>query len=300
MTVSFRAGPRLAIVGATVAVSLSAIFIRLAGDDPATIVWARMAMAATLLAPFAFRVRPRVDRARGRQPLLLILVSGILLAGHFLLWTASLQLTSIAASVLLVSMHPLLVTPLSLVLLRERTPLFAIGGMIIALAGVAVTCVGDLRLSGTAITGDLLALGGAVCLAGYVLIGRGVRASVGVARYSAVVYSVVAIVAAATVTAQGIAHLPSGRTAVYALALAVVCTLGGHTVYNWALRHVPALTVSVAFLGEAPLTSAFAVIVLATVPPLPTIIGGAIILVGLAMVVLAPSIRRAAPMVALE
>jgi drug/metabolite transporter (DMT)-like permease len=94
--------------------------------------------------------------------------------------------------------------------------------------------------------------------------------------------------------------MPSARVALFGAGLAVICTIGGHTVYNLALRHVPALSVSVAFLGEAPLTSLIALAVLATVPPLTTTIGGAVILIGVGLVVLAPTRPRLSLEVALE
>ena len=55
--------PGWALVAATVAVSFSAILIKAAGDDAATIVWLRMGMAAVLLAPWVLR-----DARRGVLP----------------------------------------------------------------------------------------------------------------------------------------------------------------------------------------------------------------------------------------
>lgn len=271
-----------ALVAATVAVSFSAIFIRLADGTPATVVWLRMALATLLLAPFAATGIARGPRP-SRPQLGLMLLAGILLGGHFLLWTASLGLTSVAASVLLVSLHPLLVAPAARRMLGERVPLHSAIGLALALAGTLVTCVGDLRISPGAVIGDGLALAGAVCLAGYLLIGRGVRGSLGVAPYSVAVYAVVAVTAVVTAAAQGGLHAPSGRTLLACLALAAVCTIGGHTVYNWALKHVRALAVSTSFLGEPPLAAILAVAILGSVPPLPTVIGGVLILGGLAI-----------------
>lgn len=271
-----------ALVAATVAVSFSAIFIRLADATPATVVWLRMALATLLLAPFAvngFARGPRLSRPQVG----LMLLAGILLGGHFLLWTASLGLTSVAASVLLVSVHPLLVAPAARWMLGERVPLSAATGIALALAGTLVTCAGDLHISSTAIAGDGLALAGAACLAGYLLIGRGVRGAIGVAPYSAAVYAVVAVTAIVTAAAQGGLYAPSARTLLACVALAVVCTIGGHTVYNWALRHVRALAVSTSFLGEPPLAAVLAIALLGNVPPLATVIGGVLILGGLAI-----------------
>ena len=280
--------PGVALVVATVAVSFSPIFIRFADDNAATIVWLRMGMATALLVPWVLRDVRRHVLPRGRTQISLVLASGVLLAGHFLLWTASLQYTSIAASVLLVSVHPIIVTPLGRRLLGERVSRRTLVAVAVALVGMVVTCAGDFRVDSHAFGGDLLAIGGAVCLAGYLLIGRGVRSELGVAGYSAIVYTVVCVIAALTAVVGGTAHLPSPKVALACLGLAVVCTLGGHTVYNWALRHVQVLLVSLSFLGEPPLAALLALAFFGAVPGLATIAGGVLILAGLALALIEP------------
>jgi drug/metabolite transporter (DMT)-like permease len=287
--------PGWALVAATVAVSFSAILIKTAGDDAATIVWLRMGMAAVLLAPWVVRDAARGALPQGLTQIGLVLVSGVFLAGHFLLWTASLKYTSIAASVLLVSLHPLIVTPLGKRLLGEGLSRRMLAGGGLAVIGTVVTCAGDLRVDSSAFGGDLLALAGGLCLAGYLLIGRTVRANLGVAGYSAMVYTVVCIIAALTAVAGGVAHFPSPRVALACLGLAVVCTIGGHTVYNWALRHVPVLLVSISFLGEPPLTALLALLILASVPSFATVLGGVLILAGLALALIEPGSRPGRP-----
>ena len=274
--------------------SFSAIFIRIAGSDPGTIVWLRMSFATALLAPWAWHELRRGRATFSGNHRLAVLVSGLLLGGHFLLWTASLQFTSIASSVLLVSTHPLIVAPLGRRLLGDVITRRAGAGLALTLLGTGITAAGDFRLGRQALFGDALALGGAVCLAGYLLVGRGVRNTVGVAGYSALVFAVVAATAVAATGASGSLHVPSGRTVVVCLALAVVCTIGGHTGYNWALRYVPAATVSVAFLGEPPLTSLLGLALLASVPPLTSVAGGVLILAGLALTMSA-AVRSGAP-----
>jgi drug/metabolite transporter (DMT)-like permease len=173
--------------------------------------------------------------------------------------------------------------------------------MLVAIVGTLVTTLGDLRFGESAVLGDGLALGGAVCLAGYLLIGRRVRGSTGVAGYSSLAFGVVSLTALAVTTAAGSLHVPSGRTLLLGLALAVVCTLGGHTAYNWALRYVSALTVSVAFLGEPPLTSLLGFLLVGSTPSVTTLAGGLVILTWLA-VTLRSEARAAAtaPVIELE
>lgn len=278
--------PRLApaaLAGATVAVSVSAILINEAETDAATVVWLRMALAVGLLAPWA-APQLRARKVGGsRRDALLTATAGVLLAVHFLAWTASLAYTSVAASVLLVSLHPLIVTPLGARLHGDAVGGRVIAGIVLALAGTVVTCTGAFGAGGSALGGDLLALAGGVALAGYLLIGRGRREHGGVAAYSAVVYAIVSATAAAVAVGSGTLHAPSVRTLAACVGLATVCTVGGHTVFNWSLHRLPASTVSLSFLGEPPLAALLAFLVLGQRITATTLVGGALILCGLAV-----------------
>jgi len=210
-------------------------------------------------------------------------VAGALLAVHFLSWTASLMDTSVAASVLLVSLHPLIVAPLGARLHGDAVgaPVLAGGGL--ALCGTVVTCAGGFGAGGKALEGDLLALVGGVALAGYLLIGRARRHRGGVAAYSATVYAIVSAAAVGAASVSGGLHAPSPRALLACIGLAAICTVGGHTVFNWTLRRLPASTVSLSFLGEPPLAALLAFLILGQRPTLPTVIGGVLILAGLAV-----------------
>ena len=78
-------------------------------------------------------------------------------------------------------------------------------------------------------------------------------------------------------------HAPSLRTFLACICLASVCTVGGHTVFNWTLRRLPASMVSLSFLGEPPLAAVLAYFILGQHLSAPTVIGGALILIGLAV-----------------
>ena len=281
-----------ALLLATVAVSFSAIFIRLAQAPVTVVVWTRMALTVALLLPLFARDARRGRLPAGRRAWALVGLSGMFLAAHFLTWTASLQYTSVASSVLLVSLHPVLVALLGRRLLGEAVSLRLLGGIGLALIGTVITTAGDLRISTDALVGDLLAVAGAVTFTGYLLIGRSVRGGAGAAGYSVPVYALVAAVALVGSPFSGGAVLPGARTLLACLGLAAVCTVLGHTVFNWTLRHVRAAVVSLSFLGEPPITALLAIPLLAERPPGPALVGGVVILGGLA---LALADRSAAP-----
>lgn len=272
-----------ALLLAVVSVSFSAIFIRLADDSAATVVWVRMAITVALLSPWLLHDWRRGAVPATRRDRLMTLGSGLFLAAHFLTWTFSLRYTSVASSVLLVTIHPVLVAWLGRRLLGEPvSPRLAVG-IALALVGTAVTSGGDVRISAAALGGDLLALAGAATFTGYLLLGRSVRSRTGTAGYSVPAYAVVALCSVAVAPLTGGRVIPSGRTALACLGLAAICTVLGHTIFNWTLRHLRTAVVSLSLLGEPVITTVLAIPILAELPPRTAVAGGAVILAGLAL-----------------
>ena len=152
--------PAVAIPVGILAVSTSSIFIRYAqADGVSSLVIAawRLSLAALILAPIALlRYRGEL-RSLTRRGLALALLSGIFLAIHFATWISSLEYTSVASSVVLVSTAPLWVAILAPLTLREPVGRFVIIGMGLALMGGTIVGLSDsctLRLnSGQALTG---------------------------------------------------------------------------------------------------------------------------------------------------
>jgi drug/metabolite transporter (DMT)-like permease len=273
--------PYAGLAVATLAVSFAAIFIHLANAPALTTATYRMAFTVALLAPW-LPSRRRALASLAPRDWSLLFVAGILLAVHFATWTVSLFYTSVASSVLFVSVHPVLVAALAWAFFGERPRATVAAGIGLALLGSAIIAGGDLRLGADALLGDGLALAGAAVFAFYLMIGRRVRQRLDPLAYSTPVYAVCAasLAAITLVYRQPFGPL-TGRNLLAFVALALVCTLGGHFVYNWALRYVDTAVVSVSFLGEPILSSLLAWPLLGQpVAPL-TALGGVIVLAGI-------------------
>ncbi|HEY8552638.1 MAG TPA: DMT family transporter [Thermaerobacter sp.] len=278
--------PLLALAGAVLAISFSSVLIRFSQAPSAVIAFYRMGLTTLLLLPWAWREVHRIRRLP-RNLLGATVIGGILLAGHFLTWIASLRYTSVTASVLLVTSHPLYVMAADAWLLRERVPTRRLLGALLALTGVAVVTfagagVADLTAGGRALYGNFLALAGSWFFAGYILIGRRVRQVLPVMPYTTLVYGVAAGVIALGLVVTGTSFGPyPWRELLIFVALAVVPTLGGHTVLNWALEYVPASVVSVSILGEPVGAALLAWLLLGEPPSAVELAGGALTLAGL-------------------
>jgi drug/metabolite transporter (DMT)-like permease len=293
--------PRLAfaLIVAILAVSTASIFIKLAQKDAPSLVIAsiRLTTASLILAPIAL-ARHRSELASlTRNEWGLAILSGFFLSIHFAAWITSLEYTTIVSSVVLVSTGPLWVAILSPIFLREMPTrwvwigmtLALLGGIIVglggscSLSGLALTCppLSDL-MAGSAFLGNSLALLGALTVAGYLMIGRRLRAKMSLVPYIFVIYSVAALALNIYMLAAG--ESPFGFKSItyfWILCLALFPQLIGHSTYNWALRYMPASLVSVTTLAEPIGSAILAFFILQEVPTGLTLIGGMFILAGI-------------------
>ena len=240
----------LVTVGIT-AISFASILIRLAEAPAITIAAYRVALAAAAIGPvLAFkqiRIRPRRDRKIAWGTVL----AGCFLALHFASWIYSLQLTSIASSVSLVSTTPLFVALFSYCRHRER-PNVRLGlGILCTTLGSVFVAGTDFAFSTRALWGDLLAVTGAVMAAGYLMAGQSVRRSLDLTSYTFRAYGTAALVLLPICLLTGSPLSGFSRETYLALILlALVPQLIGHTTFNWTLKFLPPAAVSILILGE--------------------------------------------------
>jgi drug/metabolite transporter (DMT)-like permease len=275
-----RYGPLLAAV---VAVSFGSILVRMAHAPALTVGFYRIGLAALLLAPVALRgafaAWPRLPAASR----LALLGSGLALAIHFATWIASLSYTSVSASVLLVNTAPLFTLILSWVFLGERPTWDLSWALLVAFGGVLLIATGEMGHATPALTGDLLALAGAVSLSAYHVLGRALRSALPLLPYVFCVWLVAAMALAVLALASGapLAGLEPG-TLLVLLALAVIPTIAGHGLANRSLRVLPATVVGLFMLGEPVGATLLAYALFGEVPSARVLAGGALILAALA------------------
>jgi drug/metabolite transporter (DMT)-like permease len=271
----------LGLAVAVLAVSWGAPLARVTAAAPLAVAMWRMTLATGLLLPVAAASGSLAVPARHRPAALL---SGLLLGMHFGLWIPSLWLTSVSASVVLVTTGPLWVLLLSPRFLGARIAGRNVVSFALALTGVVTIVGGDFHLSPRALVGDVMALGGAACAAGYLIVGKRLRREVPLAGYLAVVYGGAALTLVAAVVALRVSPWPTAAVAwLPLLGMALGPTLVGHTLLNWALAHLEAYRVNLALLLEPVLASLWTWLFLGEAPPLHVLPGAALVLGALAL-----------------
>jgi len=299
--------PVLAAVFGILFVSTASIFIRFAQQEASSIAIAafRLTLASLVLVPMAvlkyrheWQSLTKGDLAKGG-------LAGLFLALHFAAWITSLEFTSVASSVVLVTTTPLWVALLSPLILKEHIRRSVVIGLVISIAGGIVVGAGNacelsgtgmvcepLNLGGKAMLGNFLALFGAWMAAGYMIMGRQLRKKLSTISYTALVYGTAAFILILVLVFQREPIFSySGQTYLWLLALGVFPQLLGHTLFNWALKYVSAAYISLALLGEPIGTIILALIFLKESPTPIEGAGAVIILVGIVV----GSIRKKEP-----
>ncbi|MCJ7533455.1 MAG: DMT family transporter [Anaerolineales bacterium] len=291
--------PFLILSFGLLAVSTASILIRFAQQDVPSLVIAayRMVLATIVLAPIAVTRHKTELRRLTRKDLILACTSGLFLALHFATWITSLEYTTVASSVIFVTTTPLWVALFSPLFLKEPLPRLALVGMGIALMGSMIVGLSDsCRLSaaglacpsladflqGKTFLGNFLALVGAWTAAGYLMIGRRLRAKMSLVGYIFIVYGIAACILVGIMLVGG--RKPIGyppQAYLLMLLLALVPQLLGHTSYNWALQYLSAAYVAVVTLGEPVGAIILAYFLLQEVPPALKIFGAILTLVGI-------------------
>lgn len=294
-----QVNPFLAIIFGILAVSTASIFIRYAQAYAPSLVIAawRLSLATLVLVPAALtRYRPELKRMT-RKELALGLLSGAFLAVHFATWISSLEYTTVASSVVLVSTSPLFVALLAPFFLKEHFSHQVLVGLILALAGITIVAISDTcawenaRLvcpplseffRGKAFLGDLLALAGALAGACYITIGRRLRSGLSVVSYIFLVYGMAAVVLVLVIGAAR--YPPIGYPPIaylWFILLALVPQLLGHSTFNWALGYLSAAFVSLTLLGEPIGSTILAYFLLDETPTVLKVFGAILILAGI-------------------
>lgn len=249
---------------------------------PLAVAFYRIALAAALLWPAAVAFRWNEIATLARSDLGLLLLGGLCLAIHFGAWISSLQYIPIATSVVLVGSHPFFVVIAAHLILGERQGRRNLAGIATGLLGTGIIFWDGLRGLELEIVGDTLALIGSLATVGYFIVGRKMRKRISLLAYVTPLYTICSLILLAWAALAGSRLIPySGYEWFLFAALAVVPTIFGHTIFNWALRHVGASSVAMAFLGEPIVASVLAFVFFRQIPKLSVFIGGIFVLLGI-------------------
>lgn len=280
-TAKLAAGLGLAVV----ALSTAAPFFRQAEPThPMAAAAMRLAVACLCLSPFLIRSIRRGDT--DRRFFTNAAAAGVFYALHFGLWVGSLSLTTVAASVTLVTATPVLLAGWAVVRNTDRPTRRTWAALGLCAVGMVVIGGADLGVSVEHFVGDAMALGGAAAMAGYLLVARRLGENLDVFAFLAVATGVGAVALYAACFATGTDPTPaSARAAVFLVLAAVVPQLIGHSILTWALKYTTPTNVGIATVGEPVGATFLAWVWLGEIVGWITAAGCALVLVGVILAI---------------
>ncbi len=285
---------------ALMAVSTSGPLIAATAVPALAIAFWRNALASVVLAPVVLLRRRAELRALDRRERGLALLAGLLLALHFGTWIPALSYTSVASATALVATQPVWSALISK-LRGEQVSRQVWVGIVVAVAGALLLTGADLRVSGDALLGDVLAVVGGLFAAAYMTAGSEVRRSVSTTTYTALCYATTALVllVACLVGRQALTGY-DGRDWVKLVALTAGAQLLGHSLFNVVLKTTSPTVVSLSILFEIPGAALIAALfVKGQHVPLLAVPAAALLVAGLGLVIRSSS-RETAPSVPVE
>ncbi len=274
--------PYLFVLIGVLSVASSAIFVKLANAESGAIAFYRMLFSVLLMLPlFLVKHRHEIKHIK-RNDYVIMALSGIFLAFHFILWFESLNYTSVASSTVLVTLQPLFTIVGTYLLFKEAITRKTIIAATITIIGSVLIGWGDFKVGGTALWGDFLALAACALISFYMLCGQSARKNVSATTYTLLVYFVSAVTLAIYMIVKGEKFGPYASIDwFWFLLLAIVPNLLGHNLFNWALQYISANVISIAILFEPVGASLLAFFIFSEVLRGSQIVGGVIVIVGI-------------------
>lgn len=271
------------LIAGVLALSSSAIFVKVIDEPVEVIAFYRMLISALVMGCILLVTKSyRMELLRlSMKRLLIMVVSGIILAIHYLLWFDSLNYTSVASSTVIVTLQPIFAVIGGFYLFKERYSLKALSGIVVAVAGCIFIGYSDLQISGIALYGDFLALIAAMVITLYFFVGQKVRIHTSLVVYSCISYSSSALFLLAINFARG-NHLTGfpADTWFALIGLALFATIMGQSLFNFLIKWLSTTVISMSILGEVIGTCILGYIFLNEHITLTQCIGIAIILSG--------------------
>jgi drug/metabolite transporter (DMT)-like permease len=280
-------GELLAFAAAT-AFSTKAVLVKVAladGADPIALLAVRMALAAPIFAAIAWRTSPGRPSARDVGATVALGVLGYHAAAA--LDFAGLAYVSAGLERVVLYVHPTLVVLFTAALARSWPSPRELAGIGVAWLGLVVAVAGDLRggATGDIVTGVGLVLGCAFCYAGYLMGADRVGKQRGTVHTAAAATAVSALTLGAQVAltrADRVAAMSWSSIGIAAV-IAVVSTVLPVTLLAWAIVRIGPSRASALGMVGPTMAAVLGWLVLGEPLTLLNLIGGAIVVVGVAV-----------------
>ena len=257
---------------------------------PALVSFGRMVTGVFIFAPYIWRNSKPDLVAMPSRSLWLALAAGCLSGGNILLMIASLEHISVLVNQAFIATIPIWVAVLEVTLLKQNLGRSVWIGVLAAVAGgfmIAFATADQPAISegGNPTLGLLLAITSACSASLYIIVGRRLRGSVAFAPYIWLVYAGGAGITLLVVGLSGVSLVGYDiRAYLWVLLLAILAQVMGHGALNYVVKFVSPTTLTMSVQTVPVMSAIWAFIIFNEVPTVWQAAGGAVLLLGIVVV----------------
>ena len=233
------------------ACSTSVVFIKASEEHSILLAAYRLLFASIILSPLFFH---DLRKHRIRYPFRHFRATiwpGIILGLHFITWFIGLRMTLAANSTLIVTMTPIVMPFFLYFFFRQTLTRWEWAGTMLSVAGMLVLTSGDYQLSSRHVYGDLLSLFSLILLTYYLVLARINRSIVTIWLYIVPLYFFAGVfcLLVSLFFVNPIKSYPGQEIALF-LALAIIPTVIGHSLFNYCMQRISSQLVAIATPGQ--------------------------------------------------
>jgi len=231
--------------------STSFVYIRESTEAPVMLAAYRLLLTSLLISPLFLRDYRRFHEGELGKLFRSSIGPGFVLGLHFISWVIGARMTTGANATLIVSLVPLAMPFFMLFMYQERITRNEVIATGLALLGMVILSLGDFSISMDYLTGDL------VCLVSMILFAYYLALAKDSAKYESIWLYVFPMYLLAGIFCFILAlffsspiHSYSPYEGLMIVLLAVVPTIGGHTILNFSMQKFRGQTVSIINMGQ--------------------------------------------------
>lgn len=274
--------------------STSIIFIKIGSTHPIALSAYRLILGGILLLPLALRPW-KYSKESGKTLIKQAVPPALLLGIHFISWIMGGRMTPSANASLVVNMVPAVMPILLLIVVNERINSSELMGTLIALGGVIALGAADFNLSPEYAKGDFVCFISMLLYASYLIFARKNRNMSSIYLYVVPVY----IIGGLFCLLIGLIMDAFGREIVWIgsdvstelvsiIGLALIPTVLGHSLTNWAMTRIRGQAVVVINLAQFIFAGIMGYMILNEVPQVSFYLASILVVAGAVLVIRTP------------
>lgn len=244
------------------------VFVKIGTIHPVALASYRLLLSSIILFPWFIKDMKANSEAFHIRQIIPSLLPGVFLAGHFVFWIIGARMIPGAQASLITTMSPIFMPFLMYFMIREKITKWELIGSILALAGTFYLGMKDSNYAVEYLKGDILCFISMIFVTFYLAFARRHRKNTRLWFYMVPLYITGGLICFFIALFSGADMLPrSSNDWISILGLAVICTVGGHSINNYGMRKLRGQLVSLLNLTQILFATFLSFIVFGEIPP---------------------------------